>query len=72
MAAAHAIGLAHLRLDPACLHWTAAGGVKIAGLGIDAALAGPALTRLASPDDDADGSPAHRHPRTSPGCSTPR
>ncbi len=44
MAAAHAIGLAHLRLDPASLHWTAAGGVKIAGLGIDAALAGPGLT----------------------------
>src|SRR6185437_6039114 len=44
MAAAHAIGLAHLRLDPASLHWTAAGGVKIAGLGIDAALAGAALT----------------------------
>jgi serine/threonine protein kinase len=43
MAAAHAIGLAHLRLDPASLHWTAAGGVKIAGLGIDAALAGPVL-----------------------------
>jgi serine/threonine protein kinase len=44
MAAAHAIGLAHLRLDPASLHWTAAGGVKIAGLGIDAALAGPGPT----------------------------
>jgi serine/threonine protein kinase len=41
--AAHAAGLAHLRLDPACLHWTAGGGVKIAGLGIDAALTGPAL-----------------------------
>ena len=38
--AAHAAGLAHLRLDPACLHWTPGGGVKIAGLGIDAALAG--------------------------------
>src|ERR1035441_3619692 len=37
--AAHAAGLAHLRLDPACLHWTPGGGVKIAGLGIDAALA---------------------------------
>ena len=48
MMAAHVIGLAHLRLDPACLHWTAAGGVKIAGLGIDAALAGSALT---APDD---------------------
>jgi serine/threonine protein kinase len=42
--AAHAAGLAHLRLSPACLHWTPGGGVKIAGLGIDAALAGPALT----------------------------
>src|SRR5438270_774593 len=51
IAVAHEIGLAHLRLDPACLHWTAAGGVKIAGLGIDAALAGPALT---APADDAE------------------
>ncbi len=44
IAGAHDTGLAHLRLDPACLHWTAGGGVKIAGLGIDAALAGPGLT----------------------------
>ena len=51
IAGAHDIGLAHLRLDPACLHWTAGGGVKIAGLGIDAALAGPALT---ASDDGAD------------------
>jgi serine/threonine protein kinase len=41
---AQAAGLSHLRLNPACLHWTPGGGVKIAGLGIDAALAGPALT----------------------------
>ena len=41
IATAHDAGLAHLRLDPACLHWTPGGGVKIAGLGIDAALAGP-------------------------------
>jgi hypothetical protein len=61
MAAAHAIGLAHLRLDPASLHWTAAGGVKISGLGIDAALAGPALVdpalvdpALAAPDGAAE------------------
>ncbi|MGH3192157.1 MAG: protein kinase family protein [Streptosporangiaceae bacterium] len=39
---AHANGQAHLRLAPACLHWTPGGGVKISGLGIDAALAGPA------------------------------
>ena len=52
IAAAHEIGLAHLRLDPACVHWTVGGGVKIAGLGIDAALAGPALTASADGADD--------------------
>jgi serine/threonine protein kinase len=51
IAMAHDTGLAHLRLDPACLHWTARGGVKIAGLGIDAALAGP---ELAAADGDGD------------------
>jgi serine/threonine protein kinase len=39
IATAHSCGLAHLRLAPACLHWTPGGGVKISGLGIDAALA---------------------------------
>ena len=52
IAVAHDIGLTHLRLDPACLHWTAGGGVKIAGLGIDAALAGPALTASEDGTDD--------------------
>ncbi len=52
MATAHDTGLAHLRLNPACLHWTSRGGVKIAGLGIDAALAGP---ELATADDDSGG-----------------
>ena len=55
IAAAHEIGLAHLRLDPACLHWTAGGGVKIVGLGIDAALAGPdpkTLTESGEGTDD--------------------
>ncbi len=42
LASAHSCGQAHLRLAPACLHWTAGGGVKISGLGIDAALADPA------------------------------
>ena len=42
LATAHASGQAHLRLAPACLHWTPGGGVKISGLGVDAALAGPA------------------------------
>ena len=39
LAAAHDNGLAHLRLDPACVHWTPRGGIKITGLGIAAALA---------------------------------
>ena len=52
IAIAHEIGLTHLRLDPACLHWTAGGGVKIAGLGIDAALAGPALIASEDGTDD--------------------
>ena len=52
IAGAHDIGLAHLRLDPACLHWTAGGGVKISGLCIDAALAGPALTASDDGTDD--------------------
>jgi hypothetical protein len=40
MSAAHAAGLAHLCLTPECLRWTPGGGVKITGLGIDAALSG--------------------------------
>src|ERR1035438_10211566 len=55
--AAHAAGLAHLRLDPACLHWTPGGGVKIAGLGIDAALTGPDLTGPELPGEDAEDDP---------------
>src|SRR5271169_6670379 len=52
IANAHDGGLAHLRLDPACLHWTPGGGVKIAGLGIDAALVGPDLTAAEDGADD--------------------
>ncbi len=52
IATAHDVGLAHLRLDPACLHWTPGGGVKIAGLGIDAALVGPDLTAAEDGADD--------------------
>jgi hypothetical protein len=37
---AHAAGLAHLCLQPEAVRWTAGGGLKITGLGIDAALAG--------------------------------
>jgi hypothetical protein len=40
LAGAHAAGLAHLCLTPACLRWTPGGGVKITGLGVDAALGG--------------------------------
>jgi serine/threonine protein kinase len=54
LAAAHASGLAHLRLDPACVHWTSRGGIKITGLGIAAALAGSAP----APADPASADPA--------------
>ena len=54
IAGAHNIGLAHLRLDPACLHWTAGGGVKIVGLGIDAALAGSDPKTLTVPGEGTD------------------
>jgi hypothetical protein len=40
LAGAHAAGLAHLCLTPDSLRYTPGGGVKITGLGIDAALAG--------------------------------
>jgi hypothetical protein len=39
LAGAHAAGLAHLCLTPGSLRWTPGGGVKLIGLGIDAALA---------------------------------
>ena len=38
LSAAHAAGLSHLCLVPGSLRWTAGGGVKIVGVGIDAAL----------------------------------
>jgi serine/threonine protein kinase len=38
ISAAHAAGLAHLCLGPDSLRWTPGGGVKITGLGINAAL----------------------------------
>jgi len=39
LAGAHAAGLSHLCLTPRSLRWTPGGGVKLVGLGIDAALA---------------------------------
>jgi hypothetical protein len=40
LASAHAAGIAHLCLTPGSLRWTTGGGVKVVGLGIDAALSG--------------------------------
>jgi len=40
LSAAHAAGLAHLCLRPDAIRWTTGGGVKVTGVGIDAALAG--------------------------------
>ena len=50
LAGAHGTGLAHLRLLPHSLRWTRTSGVKITGLGIDAALAGATLTSAAVDD----------------------
>jgi hypothetical protein len=40
LAGAHAAGLAHLCLTPRSLRWTAGGGIKITGLGVEAAMYG--------------------------------
>jgi len=40
LSGAHAAGLAHLCLRPDNVRWTAGGGVKVTGLGLDAALSG--------------------------------
>src|ERR1700728_1564073 len=40
IAGAHAAGIAPLCLQPEAIRWTAGGGLKLTGLGIDAALAG--------------------------------
>jgi serine/threonine protein kinase len=50
MSGAHAVGQAHLRLTPDTLRWTRSSGIKITGLGIDAALAGDGLTGAAAYD----------------------
>ena len=47
---AHALGQAHLRLTPDTLRWTRGSGIKITGLGIDAALAGDGLAGAAAHD----------------------
>jgi serine/threonine protein kinase len=50
MSAAHAAGLAHLCLAPDSLRWTPGGGVKITGLGINAALSGASAEEPALAD----------------------
>src|SRR5580692_13033638 len=50
VAGAHALGQAHLRPTPDTLRWTRGSGIKITGLGIDAALAGDGLTGPAAYD----------------------
>ncbi|HWG00383.1 MAG TPA: hypothetical protein VG164_00865, partial [Trebonia sp.] len=49
LAGAHAAGQAHLCLTPQSLCWTRSSGVKITGLGIDAALAGAGLVNASDP-----------------------
>ena len=52
LAGAHAAGLAHLCLRPDSVRWTAGGGVKVTGLGIDAALSGIATDDPALADTE--------------------
>ncbi|HUZ26089.1 MAG TPA: protein kinase family protein [Streptosporangiaceae bacterium] len=40
LSVAHAAGLPHLCLTPESLRWTSGGGVKVTGIGVDAALSG--------------------------------
>jgi hypothetical protein len=49
MAGAHAVGQAHLLLSPQNLRWTRSSGIKITGIGIDAALAGAGLANVGDP-----------------------
>jgi hypothetical protein len=49
LSGAHAAGQAHLLLTPQSLRWTRSSGVKITGLGIDAALAGIGLAGASDP-----------------------
>lgn len=49
LAGAHAAGQSHLCLTPQALRWTRSSGVKITGLGIDAALAGAGLADASDP-----------------------
>jgi serine/threonine protein kinase len=50
LATAHAAGIAHLRLSPRSVLWSRDVGVKIIGLGIDAALAGAVAADAADVD----------------------
>jgi serine/threonine protein kinase len=50
IAGAHALGQAHLRLTPDTLRWSRGSGIKITGLGIDAALGGDGLAGDAAGD----------------------
>lgn len=52
LAAAHAAGVTHQRLDPSCLVWARGGAVRITGLGVEAALHGSDPT-VSGPGADA-------------------
>ena len=60
LAVAHQAGRPHLRLTPRSLRWDAGRGLKITGLGIDAALCGATAGRTRWPPT----------PRPWPGCCT--
>jgi eukaryotic-like serine/threonine-protein kinase len=57
LAAAHAAGIAHLRLTPRSVVWSRDAGVKILGLGVDAALAAADAAAAAAADAAVPGAP---------------
>jgi hypothetical protein len=54
VAVAHQAGVPHLRLTPRSLRWDNSSGLKITGLGLDAALSGPALDESGDDPGGAD------------------
>ena len=63
LAVAHQAGRPHLRLTPRSLRWDPGSGLKITGLGLDAALCGATADPLPRV--------GRRTPWRWPGCSTP-
>ena len=72
LAVAHQAGRPHLCLSPRSLRWDTGSGLKITGLGIDAALSGATAADPATADTIALGCCTPCSPATGPATSRPR